>query len=357
MKRLLLSVLFVTLFSGCQLGYLMHISYNHLGMLTSTENIDDVLKSDKLTEEQKSKIRLTQEAKQFAYDKLGLKRSNNYSKFVDLKRRYVTYNVTASEKWKFEPYLWSFPIIGKAPYKGFYNEDMAKEEAAEMQKKDYDTNIRGVSAYSTLGYMTDPLLSSMLNYSDYNLANTIIHELTHTTLFIKNNINFNERLAVFVANKGTEMFYLQREGSDSPTLKQVRLENEDDKLFSVFITGEIDSLKKWYADFDHSKNLPATEKETLRQERLNQISVNFDKLLKPKLKSKSYDHIFSHKLNNADLIDYNTYMKSLDVFETVYRKTGSNIPAFLDKCKDLNNVDDAEKELQKWADEMPEPQS
>jgi predicted aminopeptidase len=330
----------------------MHISYNHLGLLTSTESIDDVLKSDKLTEVQKNKIRLTQEAKQFAYDKLQLKRSDNYSKFVDLKRRYVTYNVTATEKWKFEPYLWNFPIIGKAPYKGFYNEDRAKEEASEMRKKDYDTNIRGVSAYSTLGYMNDPLLSSMLNYSDYNLANTIIHELTHTTIFIKDNINFNERLAVFVANKGTEMFYLEREGPDSPTLKQVRLENDDDKLFSEFITGEINSLKQWYTDFDHSKNLPPAEKEALRQERLNQISVNFDNQLKPKLKSKSYDRIFSRQLNNADLIDYNTYMKSLDVFETVYLKTGSNIPAFLEKCKELNKVDDAEKELEKWAQNL-----
>lgn len=342
-------MLFVVFFSGCQLGYLMHISYNHLGLLTSTESIENALKSDKLTEEQKNKIRLTQEAKQFAYDKLGLKRSNNYSKFVDLKRRYVTYNVTASEKWKFEPYLWNFPIIGKAPYKGFYNEQMASDEAAEMQKKDYDTNLRGVSAYSTLGYMTDPLLSSMLNYSDYGLTNTIIHELTHTTLFIKDNVNFNERLAVFVANKGTEMFYLQREGPDSPTLKQVRLENEDDKMFSEFITGEINSLKKWYTDFDHSKNLPPSEKEALRQERLNQISQHFDQELKPRLKSKSYDRIFSHKLNNADLIDYNTYMKSLDVFEIVYQKVGATIPAFLEKCKELNKVDDAEAELTRWS--------
>jgi predicted aminopeptidase len=270
---------------------------------------------------------------------------------VDLKRPYVVYNVTASEKWKFEPYLWGFPIVGKAPYKGFYNEDMAKEEAAELQKKDYDTSVYGVSAYSTLGYLTDPLLSSMLNYSDYNLANTIIHELTHTTLFIKNNANFNERLAVFVANKGTEMFYLEKEGPNSATLKKVKDENEDDEKFSKFITAEIDALKKWYADFDHTQKLPPEEKEKLREERLHQIAVDFEKDLLPKLKTRSYKSFFSKKFNNADLIGFHTYMTNLDDFEKVYQKTGANIPDFLKKCEELNKVEDPEAELAKWAKE------
>lgn len=339
-------------FSSCQIGHLLHVSYNHLSILNSTESLDDILKSNRFTEEQKQKIRLTQDVKKFAYEKLKLKESKNYSRFVDLKRPYVVYNVTASERWKFEPYTWSFPIIGKAPYKGFYNEEKADEEARELSKKGYDTNVGGISAYSTLGYLTDPLLSSMLNYSEYGLANTIIHELVHTTLFIKNNINFNERLAVFVANKGTEMFYHEKEGAESQTLKKVQNENEDDEKFSKFITKEIDDLKKWYTDFDHTKNLPADEKENLRMERLQLIAKHFETELKPQLKSRSYTRLFGKKINNADLIGYNTYMKNLDNFEIVYKKTGSNIPDFLKKCEELNNVDDAEKEIERWAREL-----
>ncbi|MGZ3725152.1 MAG: aminopeptidase [Pseudobdellovibrio sp.] len=345
--------------SGCQIGHSIYAGYNHLAILASTESVEDALKSDRFTEEQKRKIRLTQEVKEFAYAKLALKKTKNYSQFADLKRPYVVYNVNASEKWKFEPYLWGFPIIGKAPYIGYYSEDAALKEAADLQKQDYDTSVGGVSAYSTLGllsdytlgWLSDPLLSSMLNYSDYSLANTIIHELTHTTLFIKDNINFNERLAVFVANKGTEQFYLEREGPDSPTLKKVKEENEDDKLFSEFITKEINSLKQWYADFDHTKKLPPEEKEKLREDRLDQIRAHFEADLKPKLKSRSYSRLFSKKINNADLIGYNTYMKDLDDFEKVYKKTGSNVPDFLKKCTELKNVDDAEKELHKWASE------
>lgn len=351
MVSLIRLIVLLGLLSGCQLGHLIHISYNHLSILSSTESIDDVLKSERFSEEQKRKIRLTQEVKQFAYDKLELHRSNNYSKFVDLKRPYVVYNLNASEKWKFEPYTWSFPIIGKAPYKGFYNQELANQEALELQKLNYDTNVGGVSAYSTLGYLTDPLLSSMLNYSDYNLANTIIHELVHTTIFIKDNISFNERLAVFVANKGTELFYLDKEGPQSITLQKVRTENSDDELFSKFITEEINLLKKWYAEFDHTKMLPPEEKEKLRKDRLNLIATHFNENLKPQLKSRSYSRLFTKELNNADLIGYNTYMKNLGEFEKVYQKTGANIPAFLTKCKELKNIKNAEKEFYKWANE------
>jgi len=342
-------LLVVTFFSGCQIGHVIYVSYSHLSMLNSARPIEEVLKEGKLTDEKKRKVLLTQEVKAFAYEKLGIKKSKNYSEYVDLGRQFVVYNVNASEKWKFEPYLWNFPVIGKAPYIGFFSEEKALEEARSMQKKNYDTSVGGVSAYSTLGNLTDPLLSSMLNYSDYQLSNTIIHELVHTHLFIKDNINFNERLAVFVANKGTEMFYLQKEGAESATLKKVRDENSDDELFSKFISEEIAALKRWYADFDHSRNLPAEDKEKLREERLHQIAVNFEANLKPKLKTRSYKGFFSKKFNNADLITFNTYMKNLDDFEKVYQQVGANIPAFLKKCEQLTKVDDAEAELHKWA--------
>lgn len=344
--------------SSCQLGYLFHVSYNHLALLNSKEPIDALLKSDRISPEQKRKIQLSQEVRIYAFEKLKLKKTKNYSEYVDLKRPYVTYTVTAAKKWKFEAYLWNFPIIGQAPYKGFYNENLAQEEAEELKKQDLDVSVRGVSAYSTLGKLTDPLLSSMLNYSDHNLTNTIIHELVHTTLFISDNINFNERLAVFVANKGTELFYLDKEGPNSKTLKLIKDENYDDQLFSNFITAELELLKKWYEEFDHSKNLPADDKEKIRQERIDLIAIHFEKQLKPKLKTKSYYKIFSKKLanktagdglNNADLSVYNTYMRNLDIFEAVYKKNGSNIPDFLKKCTELKDAEDIEKEFSKWA--------
>ncbi|MEQ1723970.1 MAG: aminopeptidase, partial [Pseudobdellovibrio sp.] len=67
----------------------------------------------------------------------------------------------------------------------------------------------------------------------------------------------------------TALFYLAKEGPDSKTLKLIHDENDDDALFSVFITKEIDLLKKWYDEFDLTKNIPSDEKEALRQRALS----------------------------------------------------------------------------------------
>lgn len=331
------------------MGYLWHVSYNHVSMLNSKVPVDSVLKSNTLTEDQRKKILLTNEVRQFAFDKLKLYKSDNYTDYVDLKRPYVTYAVMASSKWKLEPYLWDFPIIGKAPYKGYYSEQLAKEEAEVMKKQDFDTYVRGVPAFSTLGKLNDPLLSSMLSYTEHDLVNTIIHELTHTTLFIKDNIDFNERLAVFVANKGTEFFYRAKEGENSKTVELINSENDDDKVFSEFITTELNDLKDWYAKFDISKYTNDIEKEKARQDRFEQIKINFKTKAAPKFKTKSYQSFATNPLNNAKLGTYHTYMKDLDIFEKVYQKNGSNIPQFLKKCAELKSVDDPEAELKKWA--------
>ncbi len=318
-------------------------------MMSSRVPLEKALQSNSLTSGQKNKIEISILAREFAFKNLGMKKSANYTHFVQLDRPYLTYAVMASYKWKLEPYLWNFPVIGKAPYKSYYNKARADQEAAEMKQRDFDVYVRGVPAYSTLGNLNDPLVSSMLSYKEHDLVNTMIHELTHTTLFIKDNIDFNERLAVFVAAKGTELFYLQQEGPNSKTLQMIKDENEDDQKFSQFITQELEELKTWYNQFDAAKIVSADDKEKVRQERFNLIRNHFRQLLQPNLKSKSYARFVDGEMNNASLGNYQTYMKNLDEFEKVYQKSGGQIPAFLDKCKQLNNVDDPEKQLHLWS--------
>ena len=349
LNRIIILSLTLVYASGCQIGYLWHVSYNHLSMLNSKIPIERALENKDLTAEQRKKILLTQEVRTFAFDKLNLSKSKNYTEYIDLKRPYVTYAVTASYKWKLEPYLWSFPIIGKAPYKGYYSEKMAQQEANEMKGKGFDVYVRGVSAFSTLGKLTDPLLSSMLAYSEHDLVNTIIHELVHTTLFIKDNIDFNERLAVFVAGKGTEIFYLEKEGAKSATLQLIKNENEDDKIFSAFITLELNDLKQWYLNYQPDASLSADSKEGIRIARLELIKSDFQQKIARKLKTRSYQSFTQGPFNNARLGNYHTYMKDLDLFEKVYQKNGASIPQFLKKCAELNQVEDPEAELKKWA--------
>ncbi|WP_295905322.1 aminopeptidase [uncultured Bdellovibrio sp.] len=322
------------------MGYLMKSGYGQMKLLGSRVPIEEALQDPKLDESKKQKLRLAQEAREFAEKELHLKSTKNYTSYVELGRPYVTYVVSAAYRWELKHYQWSYPFMGKMPYKGYFNEPDALEEEKELQQEDLDTYMRGVSAYSTLGWFNDPILSSMLRYDDYDLVNTIIHETVHTTLYIKNSADFNERLATFLGNKGAEQFYHKKEGTDSPTLKQIQNENADNKLFSLFISGELKDLEKWY------KDLPAAERsESKRQERIHLIQEKFTKELQPQLKTDSYKKFPEAKLNNARLLLYKTYMQDLGDFERLYELLGKDYSRFIEQCKTLEKVKDPSQGL------------
>ncbi len=328
--------------SSCQIGYYISSAHNQFSMMNTRVSITEAFQSPNLNESQKNKILLSQKARVFAFERLKLKKTENYNSFIDLKRPYVTWVVHAAEKWQMKNYEWKYPIIGAMPYKGFFNETEAKAEADELLKNGFDTYVRGVSAYSTLGWFTDSLLSSMLRYKDHDLVNTIIHEITHTTIYVKNNSDFNERLAVFIGGKGSEMFYKELEGENSPTLKLISDENEDDKLFSEFITKELKELEKWYID---NPQVATAKDETARTARLNLIHTNFETQLAPRLKTNSYQKFTKEKMNNARMGLYKTYMQGLNDFEDAYKRHGSDLLKFIDVIKQLEDSKDPERDL------------
>jgi predicted aminopeptidase len=328
------------LFSGCQVTYYLKNAYSQISMLNSQVPIEKALKDPKLTEEQKKKLILSQEVREFAESELHLKNTDNYTGFVQLDRPYVTYVVSAAQKWRLEPHLWRFPIVGEAPYKGYFNEADAKEEEQNLKAKDLDTYLRGVSAFSLLGWFRDPFYSSMLSYSETQLVNTLIHETVHATLYIKSSADFNERLAVFLGNKGMELFYLKTEGPDSPNLKKAKAENEDDKVFSKFISEEINALEEWYKTQDGKD-------EELRTKRIKEIQTRFQEKIESQLKSKYYSKFPQMPLNNARLLMYKTYMQDLGDFEKVYQQSGSDFGRFLERCKTLQNSKNPEEDLKK----------
>lgn len=302
--------------------------------------IAEALQDPTLSVEEKHKLELAQKTREFAEKDLHLKPTENYTSYVKLDRPYVTYVVSAAPKWELKHYQWSYPFVGKMPYKGFFNEADAKGEEEDLKKEDLDTYMRGVSAYSTLGWFKDPLLSSMLRYKDFDLVNTIIHETVHATLYIKHAADFNERLAMFLGAKGAEQYYLKTEGPSSPTLLAVQKDNADDKMFSEFISGELKNLGEWY------KNLPANDRnEEKRLQRIKEIQVKFKDSVLPKMQTDSYKKFPEAHLNNARLLVYKTYMQDLSDFEKLYEMSHQDIYAFLERCKALEGSDKPEAKL------------
>jgi predicted aminopeptidase len=342
LKIIFLSCFLVLTSAGCQVGYLIKSGYNQLEMLSQRVPIDEALKDPSLSEEDKRKLLLAQKAHVFAEQDLHLKATRNYTSFVKLNRPYVTYVVSAAPRWELKHYLFSYPFVGKMPYKGFFNEQDAKELQQDLNKENLDTYMRGVSAYSTLGWFKDPILSSMLRYKDSDLVNTIIHETVHATLYIKHEADFNERMAVFSGNKGMELFYLKEEGPESPTLAKVRKDNADDKLFSGFISKELNALEQWY------KDLPVDDRnEEKRKARIHEIQERFKDEVLPHLQTDSYKKFPEVEMNNARLLVYKTYFQDLSDFEALYKKVNGDFARFIDQCKSLQDEKDPVAALKK----------
>ena len=179
-----------------------------LRIIWNAKPVDEYLRSPSFPDSLKEKLRLINEVRRFAIDSLGLKDTENYRTLYDQKGEEVMWVVMASEPFRLKAKEWTFPVVGSVPYKGFFDREKAIRLRDELEKEGWDVNIRNPGGWSTLGWFTDPILSGMLDRSDGDLANLIIHEMSHATIFVKDSIDFNENLATFIGDRGAEQFLL-----------------------------------------------------------------------------------------------------------------------------------------------------
>ena len=179
------------------------------------EYLDDQNTPDSI----RQKLLLVNKVKAYAVQELGISPSNNYTSMYDQKGKPLMWVVTASEPFALEPSMWEFPIVGSFPYKGFFDPEMAVAERDRLADEGLDAGIRNAGGWSTLGWLDDPILSEMLKRNEGQLAELIIHELTHFTLFVKDSVQFNENLASFVGKQGAIKFLTVAYGEHSNELQ------------------------------------------------------------------------------------------------------------------------------------------
>lgn len=327
------------------ISYLLHVSKGQIDLLSSAVPIEEALQTYNFSESERKKLQLVEEVKKFSAEKLEMDIDEDiYSSYVQLEEPYVTYLIRVAPAYELKAYKWDFPVIGKAPYKGFFDKEMAKEALRDFPKEEYDTYLRGVTAYSTLDWFEDPILSSMLSYEESDFVLLLFHELTHTVLFFKNHINFNERFAEFVARKAGIQFYLEKEGGGvkSNTIKKMKAEWKDELLFSSFMVEEYESLDKWYKENQGQIN------QEMKEKRLKEITTRFTLNIQPKLQTNRYNYFANRKLNNAKLLSYRSYNYNMDVLEKIFNSplVNGNIKAFIEYCAQFEKEEDPEKALE-----------
>ena len=341
MKRIICGCLGFLLLTGCSahLNYLWHVSYHQMGLLTKRTSIKKALKKYSFNEEQKKKLQMVSEIKVFAREKLKLDIDRGlYSSYVHLERPYVSYLLRIAPVYELTAYKWDFPIVGSVPYKGFFDKSKIKKVAASFPEEEYDIYIRGVRAYSTLGWFNDPILSTMLFYKERDFVVTVFHELMHTVLFFKNHVDFNERFAEFLGRQAALLFYLDREGQESETVEKMLSEWEDELLFSSFMVSEYEMLDKWYKEHKGKIN------RKMKQDRLQEIQERFRVEIQVNLKTNLYNYFADQDLNNAKLLSYRSYNYNMVEFEKLFDSSliNKDIKAFVEYCAQFRKEKDPE---------------
>ncbi|NDG85231.1 MAG: hypothetical protein EBX52_09390, partial [Proteobacteria bacterium] len=204
--------------SSCSsVRYLWQAGKGQMRLLNRGRPVTDVM-SDVRTDPALSELLAKIPAIKAFGESNGLKPTPNYREYVELGQDAVVYVVTVSEPLAFKPEVFRFPIVGSFSYLGWFDREDALDFARKYEEKGMDTDVRGASAYSTLGWFRDPLISSMIPKVDGRispvafpeLVNVFLHESVHATLYIRDQSWFNESLASFVADVLTEKYFEEK---------------------------------------------------------------------------------------------------------------------------------------------------
>ncbi len=334
MVKKILIVVFLILLGFCLwnwnwIKYGFQQAKGQLEIIINAKPIAEFLSDPNYPDSLKNKLQLTQIVRQFAIDSLGLHNSDNYTKMYDQKGEVLLWNLSAAYPYELKPYYWTYPFLGKMPYKGFFEIEKAKEEAETLKEDGLDVRIRAVGGWSTLGILEDPILSEMLNRSDGALAELIIHELTHATIFIKNEIEFNENLASFIGERGAEQFLISHFGDSSVKHLEYIRSLSDSKKFNKVILSGTQSLDSLYHTFNDSMSIQ--EKDTLKWRQIRSIRDNLE--LTPFYNSR-YNRVFSKTLpNNAYFMALKRYHSQEDSISDLYSQSKNDLLLFLTDLK------------------------
>ena len=287
-----------------------------LSMVLNSKPIPEILADPTFPDSLKQKLNLITEIKEYAVDSLGIHKSNNYTSVYDQLNKAILLTVSACEPYAFKPKEWTFPFLGTVSYKGFFDKKEARKEIYRLKQAGYDVDVYSPSGWSTLGWFKDPILSNMLKNSEGGLANLIIHELTHGTLYVKDNVNFNENLANFIGDKGAEKFLLHKFGKDSRQYIDYEQKKDDEKIYTDYILKSAARLDSLY----HLMGRGNSEEDTKREKKLliKEIVLGVNRL--PLHKPKNY---FNYTLQafaegNAFFMGFTRYDSQYEIFNKEY---------------------------------------
>jgi predicted aminopeptidase len=334
-KRMVFLIVVATIFAGYGTAYLAsddvrfvtRAGLEEISILQNREPIAELV-ADRTTDPAvRHALRLVLQSRDYAAS-LGLEAKETYTSYSDVGRDTLLLVLQAAPKDCICPYTWKYPIVGRIPYKGFFDFAAARREADRLEARGYDVYLRPSAAFSTLGWFNDPLLSTALTRDSVELAATVFHEIAHNTLYVKSATPFNESFAQFVGYRSAESFFAER--SDTANTRQASDRLNDEMVLGEFYAALIARLDSLYATKPDSAALEAGRAAAAvwaRAELLGPVGA--------RLRSYRLGNLPERPINNARLIGATLYRTRLDLFDRWFERHGRDVRESVSGLKEL----------------------
>ena len=313
------------------LNYYSHSISGHMEVMSKRVSISSLMQTPEISDRQSRIFNSILEIRQFATDHLLLPDNESYTTYVDLQRDFVVWNVFATPEFSLTPVNSCFLFVGCLQYRGFFAKQDALDHAQELRGEGNDVFVGGVTAYSTLGWFNDPVLSSMLSYGEFRLAEVIFHELAHQLIFIRDDSAFNEAFATAVANMGVERWL--RAGQRQTDLQKLAQDKRWEKEFINLILETKIRLESLYAS-TASEEIMRTRKVHI----FDQLRAEYQSLKSSWSDPPDYDEWMEHDLNNAKLASVVTYHDLADSFTRLLANCDDDLAVFYQRVRQLGKL-------------------
>lgn len=317
-----LALLFVCLISGCNtLGYYYQSVKGQVDLMGRARDIEIVLADNEVAPSARAKLKTVLSIRRFASESLQLPDNDSYTSYADLEREYALWNVFAAPGLSTRPHQWCFPIAGCVVYRGYFGETEARRYAGGLQRQGLETFVMGVPAYSTLGWFDDPVLNTVLNYSEADLAGLIFHELAHQVAYVKNDSVFNESFATTVEIEGVER-WLQHQGKQNEITAYQLRRQRDSRVVETILAHRRRLDKAYRSDRDQRWKLQR------KAEIISSLKERYTKMVGAWEGYQGYSHWFEQELNNAHFVPIVAYHDKVPAFRALLARHGGDLPSF-----------------------------
>ena len=300
--------------------------------------ISQVINSDKVGLEQRQLLKKIVHIRNFASSDLRLPDNASYTTYVELERDYVTWAVFASDEFSLQAKTWCFWIVGCVPYRGYFDETKAQQFASQLKQEGLEVYIASVPAYSTLGWFSDPILSSMLHQGEIAAAEYVFHELAHQQLYIKDDADFNEAFATAVGQLGIAAWLSQHSQSEQLNKYEDRVKLKEE------IYQHVDQLRV-KLETVYSSPLSIPEKINHKKSAYAEFKHNVLAVLNKSNNHVAYEKWIFSNLNNAKLNALSTYQSLVPAFIQLFERCDREFQAFYVAVEQLRRVSKSERAI------------